>query len=139
MILNLDKIKVVVFDLDGTLYEDTHHFDYYAERLKEKLPTEKHDSFTKDYQAVLNEEHTLKMGRVYDVEHDLVLVQINGEVTEAYMWDGTSLPKDKIQQLFKNKLTFDYTSTLNIGDLWWVPNAIARHYGLKGEQAQQAF
>ncbi len=29
------KIKVIIFDLDGTLYEDTHHFDYYAKRIEE--------------------------------------------------------------------------------------------------------
>src|SRR6476660_4577892 len=46
-----NKLKVIVCDLDGTRYEDTHHFEYYAKQLQHKLPTEKHEAFWKDYQS----------------------------------------------------------------------------------------
>ncbi|MDF0727383.1 hypothetical protein PY093_11865 [Cytobacillus sp. S13-E01] len=45
-----NKTRVIVFDLDGTLYEDTHHFDYYALRLQEMLPEENRVLFWNDYE-----------------------------------------------------------------------------------------
>lgn len=31
------QAELIIFDLDGTLYEDTVHFDYYAQQLKLEL------------------------------------------------------------------------------------------------------
>ena len=75
-----NKWKVIVFDLDGTLYEDTHHFEYYAKQLQHKLPAEKRESFWKDYQSALDLQHALQIGRAYDVEQDLVLVHEHNRV-----------------------------------------------------------
>jgi ribonucleotide monophosphatase NagD (HAD superfamily) len=35
--IDLSKVKLVMFDLDGTLYEDTAHFRLYADQLKQVL------------------------------------------------------------------------------------------------------
>lgn len=137
--MNVKDIKVVVFDLDGTLYEDTHHFDYYAERLKEKVASKYQADFANDYQTSIQDKHTLKIGRVYDVEKDLILVQLDNQVREAYGWDGTPLLKEQLEELYSNPLTYDMTSMLNVGDLWWIPGSIARHYGLNDNQSHQAF
>lgn len=137
--MNLENIKLIVFDLDGTLYEDTHHFDYYAEQIKKKLPLDKQEAFLKDYHAVLDDKHTLKIGRVYDIEKDLILVQLDGKVREAYKWDGIRLSSTEVQELYPELITFDRETMCNVGDLWWVPNSIGRHYGLTGEQAQNSF
>ncbi len=85
------NIKVIVFDLDGTLYEDTHHFDYYAKRIEEKLPKEKRQAFRNDYRAVLSGQHPLKIGRIYDTENDFILTLKDNFVENAYRWDGTKL------------------------------------------------
>jgi FMN phosphatase YigB (HAD superfamily) len=133
------SIKVIVFDLDGTLYEDTHHFDYYAKRLQEKLPLTVQDQFVHDYRLFQEGKHALKIGRVYDVEKDLILVQLDGIVQEAYHWDGTPLKNEKMKSLYPQPITLDLDNMLNVGDLWWVPVSIARHYGLSGEESYQAF
>jgi FMN phosphatase YigB (HAD superfamily) len=133
------SIKVIVFDLDGTLYEDTHHFHYYAKRLQDKLPLMVQDKFDHDYRLFQEGKHALKIGRVYDVEKDLILVQLDGIVQEAYQWDGTPLEKEKIKLFYPKPITIDLDSMLNVGDLWWVPASIARHYGLTNEESYQAF
>ncbi|NSL50897.1 HAD family hydrolase [Calidifontibacillus erzurumensis] len=136
---NTPSVKAIVFDLDGTLYEETAHFDYYANRIKDKLPDEKQNLFMRDYQLAVNFEHPLQIGRIYDVENDLILVEQNGRIIEAYKWNGEPVVKEKLSQLYPNKITIDYKRMLNIGDLWWVPISIGAHYGALKEQSQQAF
>ena len=137
--MDLTKIKAIVFDLDGTLYEDTHHFDYYASKLKEKLSEDVRLLFLKEYDLAKEDRHTLRMGRVYDVEKDLILVQLDNQVVEAYKWNGEALPDEKIKTLYSNPITLDYIRFINVGDLWWVPVSIALHHGLAPEQAESAF
>ncbi|QOR65386.1 HAD hydrolase-like protein [Cytobacillus suaedae] len=131
--------KVIVFDLDGTLYEDIHHFNFYAERLRDKLPLEKQEIFWKEYKLAEQGEHTLRIGRVYDVAKDLVLVQQDGMVKEAFKWDGTALTQEEVHHLYPEQITIDLESMLSIGDLWWVPACVAFHHGLSGESGHQSF
>lgn len=137
--METSHIKVIVFDLDGTLYEDTHHFDFYANCLKAKLPSEKKELFERDYQLARNNKHTVKIGRVYDVNKDLILIQIDNIVMEAFDWEGNRLPNNRIQELYSESIAMDLDNMLNIGDLWWVPSSIARHYGLTNSQTYEAF
>lgn len=139
MSLKKSHTDVVVFDLDGTLYADTHHFDYYAERLKEKLSKENQADFQRDYQLARENKHALKVGCVYDDIHDLVLWQLDNVVREAYEWDGTKLSETRLNSLYSHPIVIDQVRFFNIGDLWWVPRIIAIHYGLTHPVADQAF
>ncbi|MGE8204866.1 HAD family hydrolase [Heyndrickxia sp. NPDC080065] len=135
----MQDIKIIVFDLDGTLYEDVHHFDYYAKKLCEKLDSKYRVSFNQEYQNVLKGLHPLKFGSVYDVQNDLILTHKNGHVTHAFTWEGEPLSSEEIKNIYKAELQFDFHSMLNIGDLWWVPAAIARHYGIDNHEAEASF
>lgn len=135
----MEHIKTIVFDLDGTLYEDTHHFQYYADLLKAKLPFEKQTLFEEDYIAVGEGTHTLKIGRVYDAKKDLILAHHDGKVTNGWTWEGVEVPKEQLASHYPDSLTFDLFDMLSIGDLWWVPVSIAKHYGLSSEEAYAAF
>lgn len=137
--MNLSKTKVLVFDLDGTLYEDTHHFDYQAARLKEKLPANKQDLFEKDYLAAKKGEHPLIIGRIYDVKNDLILVQLDNIVKEAYQWNGNQLSQEEIAKLYQNKIELDFEKMLSVGDPWWISMSIAAHYGMEYKVSYQAF
>lgn len=137
--MNLNDIQVIVFDLDGTLYEDTHHFSYYADCLQDRLAKEKRRLFKEDYHAALSGKHPLQIGRIYDATHDLILVQMEGRVTQAYEWSGESCSEERVKKLYSHPITVDLDQMLSIGDLWWVPGSIARHYGLDHEQSYEAF
>jgi FMN phosphatase YigB (HAD superfamily) len=134
-----NQIKVIVFDLDGTLYEDTHHFEYYAKRLQSKLPFEKQARFWEDYQSANQGKHSLKIGRIYDVKRDLILVQEHNYVKEAYTWIGTPLSAEEVSELFPSPIVIDQLHIISIGDLWWLPITIARHYGLSANLSYKAF
>jgi FMN phosphatase YigB (HAD superfamily) len=137
--MNKSNIKAIVFDLDGTLYEDIHHFDYHAERLKNHLPPSLRNEFDQDYEAALNNRHPLKFGRIYDLEKQLIFLQSNVTVTEAYRWDGSPLSQEEIKDLYPHPVSIDMERFISIGDMWWVPICIAKHYGLDSKDSYKAF
>lgn len=137
--MSFRNAQVIVFDLDGTLYEDTHHFDYYAKLVERLLPTDQQAEFAAQYEAALRNEHAVKMGRVYDAKRDLMLVQLDGEVVEAYRWDGTPLSEDSIAELYPEPITLDLMDMVSIGDIWWIPPVIARHMGIPPEKSYEMF
>jgi FMN phosphatase YigB (HAD superfamily) len=137
--MDLTRVQLIIYDLDGTLYEDTHHFDYYANELKKRLPADVQGAFQADYEAARRDDHPLRIGRTYDSNRDLILVQIKGHVSEAYHWDGTALPQAEVQELYKDGVTVNLEDMFSVGDLWWVPGCISRHYGLTDAQTSEAF
>lgn len=137
--MDLSKVQLIIYDLDGTLYEDTHHFDYYAGQLKQRLAADAQGAFQADYDAALRDEHPLRIGRTYDANRDLILVQIKGDVSEVYRWDGTQLPEEEVRALYPDKVTVNLEDMFSVGDMWWVPGCMARHYGLNGAGTTEAF
>jgi len=127
--------KVVVFDLDGTLYEDTEHFDYYADCLAQELDRNLRKGFWNDLKKSRAGQHPLKIGRVYDVEKDLILqITIEGQVLKGWDWSGKKLPRELIYELYPDKISCNMDSRIYLGDGWWPPAAIAYHYGLESTE-----
>ena len=135
----LKHIKVVVLDLDGTLYDDMHHFDFYAGRLRERLPAEKRQSFDRDYIACKNGRHPLKVGRVYDAINDLILTEMDKVVQDAYTWSGERLSRKKTAELYRRPIEYDFVNMISVGDPWWIPAGIAGHYGISREKIYEAY
>ncbi|KZE93085.1 Phosphoglycolate phosphatase [Geobacillus stearothermophilus] len=137
--MNGADIKAIVFDLDGTLYEETEHFDYYAEQVAKRLKTADRPRFWDDYRAVLAGRHPLRIGSVYDTKEDLILQLEKGAVREARRWSGEQLEARAAEALYPGAVTIDLDRFFSIGDLWWVPSSIGRHYGLTNEDTYAAF
>ncbi len=130
----LEDAKLVIFDLDGTLYEDTDHFDYYAELLKEELRTEEEKKhFQIDYEAMKAGNHIVKIGKAYDAQRDniLTLDPMTLQVTEVHNWDGQLIHQSEVGTLYKEPLVFNFETMIAIGDGWWLPLVTALHYGIK--------
>jgi FMN phosphatase YigB (HAD superfamily) len=137
--MKLHEIKAIVFDLDGTLYEDTHHFRRYAEIIKNRLAPEVQESFMLDYDKAVAGTHTLKIGRIYDAKKDFILIHDNKKVSEGFTWDGTPLAQNFIAELYPNEIDIDMQSILSVGDLWWIPGSIGMHYGLDRSTIHDCF
>ena len=130
--LNPDIIEGIVFDLDGTLYEDEKHFDYYAKCLAGKLPQEKGEAFFCDLKAARRGDHPLRLGRVYDVKNDYILdINEKGEVLRARDWQGNMLSDEAREKIYSKPVTCDLKEMIFVGDGWWIPAACAYHYGLE--------
>ncbi|ADU93917.1 HAD family hydrolase [Geobacillus sp. Y412MC52] len=132
-------IKAIVFDLDGTLYEETEHFDYYAEQVAKRLREADRRRFWDDYRAVLADCHPLRIGSMYDAKEDLIVWLEEGEVREVFRWSGEPLTKREIETVYTKPVAVDLDRFFSIGDLWWVPSSIGRHYGLTNEDTYAAF
>ncbi|MBM7662396.1 putative hydrolase of the HAD superfamily [Bacillus mesophilus] len=129
----LEAAKLVVFDLDGTLYEDTDHFDYYAELLKQEVTPNEQASYQQDYEEMKAGKHIVQIGKAYDVENDYVLTldPMTLKITEVYKWDGQQISQDEIDRLYQKPLQFNFEDMIAIGDGWWLPFVAAKHYGVK--------
>jgi len=128
--LELKEIEVFVFDLDGTLYEDTGHFDYYADCLAEELDDRSKEKFFKDLKASRRGEHVLQLGRVYDREKDLILeITPAGEVKKAWNWQGEALSSSVLAEHYPEPVNCNMHDMIYLGDGWWPPAACAYHYG----------
>jgi FMN phosphatase YigB (HAD superfamily) len=138
--LTMDGVRIIVYDLDGTIYDDTRHFDLYAREIQSYLPETVQDAFWRDYEAVVAGRHpALRVGTFYDAARDLVLEPAGGRVQRALHWDGDPLPPEVCAQLYPGPVEPDHLQVMNIGDLWWVPVAISAHYGGKTEDHKAAF
>jgi FMN phosphatase YigB (HAD superfamily) len=138
--LNLDKVRVIVYDLDGTVYDDNRHFELYASEICSHLPEEVQADFRADYEATVNGRHgALRVGSFYDVQRDLVLYPKAGRIVRALHWDGSEVPPVVREQLYPGIVTTDNVTIMNVGDLWWVPSAISFHYGGEADNHTKSF
>ena len=130
MALDMAKVRVIVYDLDGTVYDDNRHFETYAREIQSYLAPELHDTFWQDYTAVVEGQHpALRVGCFYDAERDLVLYPKGGRVVRALHWEGNEVPPVVRQQLYPGLVEPDGVKIINVGDLWWVPSTISLHLG----------
>lgn len=132
-------LKLIVFDLDGTIYEETHHFDYYAERIAEKLPDRAAQSFWEDYRDSLEGKHTLRIGRAYDALHDRIIAHRRLQPEAVWNWHGQSIDRATWSNTYLPKLDPHQSHIVLIGDQWWLPATVAIHYGISKEGLGQAF
>ncbi|WP_408009605.1 HAD family hydrolase [Pseudalkalibacillus sp. A8] len=132
--------KLIIFDLDGTLYEDTDHFDYYASLLKEKVAIDDQERFMKNYEDMKKGDHPITIGKAYDVERDAILTldPLTLKVTHVQKWDGSEWDSEDVKNTYR-ELTFDFEKMIAIGDGWWLPYSAARHYGVSIEETYHCY
>ncbi|KGX88172.1 hydrolase [Pontibacillus litoralis JSM 072002] len=139
MIDVLNQANLIIFDLDGTLYEDTAHFDLFATKLQTELPKNVQDAFSKDYELMKKGQHPVTVGKVYNVHDDTLWTwnPFTEQLSHPQAWDGTILYKHTEQQFPAQK--FDLDKWVSIGDGWWPSYVIALHHGLTMKQCHEVY
>ncbi|GAE37327.1 HAD family hydrolase [Halalkalibacter akibai] len=129
----LKDFKLVIFDLDGTLYEGTDHFDYYADHLKQFVQTDLHEQYSNEYELMKKGSHPVSIGKAYDVKRDLILTidPMTLRVSVAQNWDGTFLTEEEVERHYSDVIQFNFKDMIAIGDGWWLPFVTAKHFGVK--------
>jgi FMN phosphatase YigB (HAD superfamily) len=129
----IEEAKLLLFDLDGTLYEDTDHFDYYCRLLQERVPEDKKAAFWNTYESMKKGTHPVGIGKVYDIKNDasVTVDPLTLQVTKVTAFDGGDWQKEEIKKEYKGDLVYDFERLIAIGDGWWLPYATAMHFGLK--------
>jgi len=133
--LDLAPVRLVIFDLDGTLYADTRQFDHYAARLREYVPPAARTAYDRDYAAVKAGRHPLQIGRLYDNDADLILAADRHlRVTAGWRWDGPPVDPSDLRRRYPEPVRPDAEHIVTVGDGWWLPPPCARHHGAVASQ-----
>lgn len=86
----IEQADVVIFDLDGTLYEGKGHFKLHTENLKSRVREDLQEAFQEKYDQYENGESPLQIGKIYDGERDLIWSwdPFQETLTEARNWEN---------------------------------------------------
>lgn len=133
--LDLARVRLVIFDLDGTLYADSRQFAHYAALLRENVPPANRAAYERDYAAAAAGRHALAIGRLYDADADLILAADRHlRVTRGWRWDGTPVDASELAQRYPEPVRPDTEHIVTVGDGWWLPPPCARHHGAPATQ-----
>ncbi|MED2974006.1 HAD hydrolase-like protein [Fictibacillus sp. B-59209] len=137
----IEKSKLLIFDLDGTLYEDTDHFDYYCRLLQQRADISIQGEFYNSYEEMKQGKHSVAIGKVYDLKENasLTVDPLTLQVTAAHLWDGTQMNEETMKREYSGELTYDFERFIAIGDGWWLPYVTAMHYGLSQQDTWDCY
>jgi putative hydrolase of the HAD superfamily len=109
--------------------------------LKDRLPTDKQADFIEQYEKIKSGEHTLKAGKVYDAVHDSIITldPMTGRATAVHDWDGTKWSAEQVKDTYPDRLTFNFTDMVAVGDGWWLSPVLAGHLGIDPEEGYEAY
>ncbi|MHA7276429.1 HAD family hydrolase [Arthrobacter sp. Hz1] len=133
---NLAGIKVVLFDLDGTLHDDPRMTDHYAAALEKSLPNGDGESFRGEIAAVLRRTHpALAPGCFVEPTRGVVVHAPEWTATTATDWAGNPVPlPDDLHGGVSHDGPLRY-----LGDQWQIIGALAARRGADQRLLREAF
>ncbi|GAC1442649.1 MAG: hypothetical protein NVSMB52_00100 [Chloroflexota bacterium] len=139
-------IRTIIFDLDGTLYEDVRVYERYVRELSAFVPSSERDGFLSAWELAREGRGPARVGMGYDGDRDLLFRWSEGSITSYVDWSGNHLPVPDPQPRTESapektpvEVPFFGTGRVSIGDWWALPSALARHFGVSVEGRQRAF
>ncbi|MFC7370102.1 HAD family hydrolase [Fictibacillus iocasae] len=137
----MENAKLLIFDLDGTLYEDTDHFDYYCRLMQQRVLESEREAFWATYESMKSGEHPVGIGKVYDIKNDTAVTvePFSLQVTKVESFTGEEWPAEKVREEYSGELVYDFERFVAIGDGWWLPYATAIHHGLTGQDSWDCY
>ncbi|MGP4077230.1 HAD family hydrolase [Halobacillus sp. K22] len=83
----------------------------------------------------------MQIGKVYDLIEDVIITvdPFSNEAQKVETWTGEVWSKSRMEKTYPEPLTYDFERLIALGDGWWLPYSIARHYGVSGEQARACY
>jgi putative hydrolase of the HAD superfamily len=132
------RYDLVIFDLDGTLYEDPRVYDRYTRELSRFIPAESRGAFLQDWRRARAGRGVGRVGMGYDRSRDR-LFRFAGDTISGHLdWEGTDLPAED-QVSSPSAATLFGGDRVFIGDHWGLPEALAIHYGVAQADRATAF
>lgn len=132
--------QTVIFDLDGTLYEEERVYDRYAEELARLIPEARRDGFIHAWSAIKQGEGRHLVGLGYDESRGQLFGHSRGRITHYLTWEGDAVPAQpgRPEEVNGQRLRFG-SGHINVGDWWGVLAALAARFGLQADMRQAAF
>jgi FMN phosphatase YigB (HAD superfamily) len=135
----MQDIKVVIFDLDGTLYQDESFVERYLNILFDGSEWEGELArIQREAAAILRNEHPLRIGFFYNPLQEHILQHDGQYATGALSWEGQEIDAHAFASLYGQKQGF-VREHMYVGDAWSVVNVIAHHYRIPESKRKEAF
>lgn len=142
----MTEISTVLFDLDGTLYEDPAVYDCYAQELGSFLRSDARQRYLDQWERARTGRDAARVGMGYDAERDLLFRYAGGHIVSLIDWQGLETP---VQSATKEdperpvgppvEVPIFGHNRRNIGDLWAMADVLAMHHGVPRENRSAAF
>ncbi|MEC0242461.1 HAD family hydrolase [Paenibacillus dokdonensis] len=131
----LAEIKVIIFDMDGTLYQDDTFLERYIRYLLEGTEHEANtESEVKTGNAILTGEHPFGFGHFYHSRDHMILSRLEDGSIKGYTWEG-----EAIEELGKRYDSIPAPDLVHLGDPWGIAAVISQHYNLPDDKLHHAF
>lgn len=142
-------MPTVIFDIDGTLYEDERLYDRYVEEITRSMDAATRSGFWKQWEEAKRGEAVIKVGMGYDRAGDRLFRWREGRITSFIGWDGAEEPVRAVRHgdLAKEAPAPDLPIEVpifgedhaNIGDFWGLADVLATHAGVARDERSAAF
>ncbi|GGD89697.1 HAD family hydrolase [Paenibacillus nasutitermitis] len=133
----LSAIKVIIFDMDGTLYQD---HTYLARYIRYLLEGTKHEGDTQTVlraaAAILAGEHGIKFGHFYHTLHDVGLVRQGDGFIQGVTWEGAAVEEGHEAY---GQWPVLAPHLIPIGDPWGIATVVRHRYKLPETKLHEAF
>lgn len=133
----LSDIKIIIFDMDGTLYQEDKFLERYIRYL---LAGTEHEGETEAAisagRDILTGKHPFQFGHFYHKQDDLVLVRNEDGFVQGYTWEGAAIDE---RALSYGALSSQAHDLIPIGDPWGIAAVVSHKYKLPEGKLQTAF
>lgn len=130
-------IKVIIFDMDGTLYQEDTYLERYIRYLLEGTEYEgETESAVSAGRAILTGEHPFQFGHFYHTQEDVALVRHEESFIQGFTWEGTAI--DERAHSY-GQLSSQAPHLIHIGDPWGIAAVVRHKYKLSEAKQQSAF
>lgn len=148
---------LIVFDVDGTLYEEPAVYERFARELARFVPDDRRARFLAESQQARDGALPVRVGLGYDTRTDTLFRHADGRIVARFDWQGDPLPEEQtaVGHVLEGRDAAEAAhqppgappietslfgeDLLNIGDLWGLSDAIAAHYGVARSERSAAF
>lgn len=134
----LTDISVVIFDMDGTLYQEDTFVERYIAYMMAETEEEIRSAAALRARALLTGDSPIRLGQFYHREDDVVLVRSGGVFANAFTWEGEPLEAERFAASYASMDPTD-ERLLYLGDPWGVVNALRHKHRISAETADAAF
>ncbi|MEW9672368.1 HAD family hydrolase [Ammoniphilus sp. 3BR4] len=133
------EIEVIIFDLDGTLYQDHDFYKrYLGHLLRESEKEEELDNVIAEAKRILQHAHPFKLGHLYHHRHEIAFHVVKDNIQSAQTWDGQEADLKKLIHLANTDPNF-WNDCLYAGDAWGVVAILSRRLNLSDGRLREAF
>ncbi|UVI32896.1 HAD family hydrolase [Paenibacillus spongiae] len=135
----LSAVKVILFDMDGTLYQEDTYLERYIRYLLEGTAHElEADAAMYVGRSILSGEHAFQIGHFYHKPTDRIFVRQGDTFLYSLSWEGTRTAPFHVDDAYLRSQAI-FSDMIHLGDPWCIAAVMSHKYGIGKEKLEQAF